>query len=126
MAIKINAKILGIKEPIEVKESNRNMVKTLKVQKAVLKLETIDEDATAENVMDSAIESNQSIIDYIVDLLRLNSKQEDKLWELETGDTQELFNQIIMGMQHQTPEELEEAQSKEAAETAELSDTEKK
>lgn len=114
--MKINAKILGIKEPIEVKQSNRNFMKVLAIQKEMLKVEAIDDDATDRDILQASIEANQAIIDFITDVLRLTSKQTDKLLDLSTAETGELLQQIILKLQNQDPEELKAAQAAEAKE----------
>lgn len=114
--MKINAKILGIKEPIEVKQSNRNFMKVLEIEKEMLKVEAIDDDATDRDILQASIEANQAIIDFITDVLRLTSKQTDKLLDLSTAETGELLQQIILKLQNQDPEELKAAQAAEAKE----------
>ncbi|GAY74352.1 phage tail tube assembly chaperone [Lentilactobacillus kosonis] len=124
MTVKINAKKLGIKAPVEVKESNRNFLKILKIQKQMLKVQTLSEDASDEDLLTTTIESNEAVIDFITDILRLDSKHADKLMDLSTEETGELMQQIILKLQHQDPEELNEAQADEAEE--QLTETEKK
>lgn len=124
MTVKINVKNLGIKEPIEVKQSNRNFMKVLAIQKEMLKVEAINDDATDSDILQASLEANQAIIDFITDVLRLTSKQADKLLDLTTEETGELLQQIILKLQNQDPEELKVAQAAEAK--GNLSDSAKK
>lgn len=126
MAIKINAKILGIKEPIEVKQSGTNITKSLKIQREALKLQSFDDDTTEDEIIESGIKAQELPINFISDILRLKPKETEKLWDLDRDDVSELFTEIILKLQDQDPEEVKKAQAEEAAKNAELSDTEKK
>jgi hypothetical protein len=126
MTVKVNAKVLGIKEPVEIKESNRNFQKTLLIQKQMLKVEAMPDDASDMDMLDAAIEANQAMTDYITDMLRLKTKEKHALGDLTTDETGKLIQTIIAGIQHQDITEVEDAQKKESTDNSELSDTEKK
>lgn len=126
MTVKVNAKVLGIKEPVEIKESNRNFQKTLVIQKQLLKVEAMPDDASDMDMLDAAIEANQAMTDYITDMLRLKTKEKHALDDLTTDETGKLIQTIIAGIQHQDITEVEDAQKKESTDNSELSDTEKK
>lgn len=126
MTVKVNAKVLGIKEPVEIKESNRNFQKTLLIQKKMLKVEAMPDDASDMDMLDAAIEANQAMTDYITDMLRLKTKEKHALGDLTTDETGKLIQTIIAGIQHQDITEVEDAQKKESTDNSELSDTEKK
>ncbi|NLR30225.1 MULTISPECIES: phage tail tube assembly chaperone [Levilactobacillus] len=126
MTVKVNAKVLGIKEPVEIKESNRNFQKTLVIQKQLLKVEAMPDDASDMDMLDAAIEANQAMTDYITDMLRLKTKEKHALGDLTTDETGKLIQTIIAGIQHQDITEVEDAQKKESTDNSELSDTEKK
>lgn len=105
MTVKINAKVLGIKKPIEVNETNKNIKKTLKVQIKLEKLSKIDaENMTNEEAYDAflngKLEATDATIEFIADILRLTEPQTDKLEDLESDDTDELFGQIIQKIMH--------------------------
>lgn len=105
MTVKINAKVLGIKKPIEVNETNKNIKKTLKVQIKLEKLGKIDaENMTNEEAYDAflngKLEATDATIEFIADILRLTEPQTDKLEDLESDDTDELFGQIIQKIMH--------------------------
>lgn len=126
MTVKVNAKVLGIKEPVEIKESNRNFQKTLVIQKQLLKVEAMPDDASDMDMLDAAIEANQAMTDYITDMLRLKTKEKHALGDLTTDETAKLIQAIIAGIQHQDITDIEDAQKKESADNEELSETEKK
>ncbi|MDT7015296.1 phage tail tube assembly chaperone [Levilactobacillus namurensis] len=126
MTVKVNAKVLGIKEPVEIKESNRNFQKTLLIQKQMLKVEAMPDDASDMDMLDAAIEANQAMTDYITDMLRLKTKEKHALGDLTTDETAKLIQAIIAGIQHQDITDIEDAQKKESADNEELSETEKK
>ncbi|UIF30453.1 hypothetical protein KB236_12215 (plasmid) [Levilactobacillus brevis] len=125
MTVKVNAKVLGIKEPVEIKESNRNFQKTLVIQKQLLKVEAMPDDASDMDMLDAVIEANQAMTDYITDMLRLKTKEKHALGDLTTDETGKLIQTIIAGIQHQDITEVEDAQKKESTDNSELSDTEK-
>ena len=125
MTVKVNAKVLGIKEPVEIKESNRNFQKTLLIQKQMLKVEAMPDDASDMDMLDAAIEANQAMTDYITDMLRLKTKEKHALGDLTTDETAKLIQAIIAGIQHQDITDIEDAQKKESADNEELSETEK-
>ena len=105
MTVKIDAKVLGIKKPIEVNETNKNIKKTLKVQIKLEKLSKIDaENMTNEEAYDAflngKLETTDATIEFIADILRLTEPQTDKLEDLESDDTDELFGQIIQKIMH--------------------------
>lgn len=105
MTVKINAKDLGIRKPVEVNETNKNIKKTLKVQMKLEALGNID----AENMTDeeaysvflkNQYEANEATTEYIADMLRLSESQIDKLEDLDSDKTDELFAQIIQKVMH--------------------------
>lgn len=105
MTVKIDAKVLGIKKPIEVNETNKNIKKTLKVQIQLEKLSKIDaENMTNEEAYDAflngKLEATDATIEFIADILRLTEPQADKLEDLESDETDELFGQIIQKIMH--------------------------
>ena len=105
MTVKIDAKVLGIKKPIEVNETNKNIKKTLKVQIRLEKLSKIDaENMTNEEAYDAflngKLEATDATIEFIADILRLTEPQADKLEDLESDETDELFGQIIQKIMH--------------------------
>lgn len=126
MTVNVNAKVLGIKEPVEIKESNRNFQKTLLIQKQMLKVEAMPDDASDIDMLDAAIEANQAMTDYITDMLRLKTKEKHTLEDLTTDETGKLIRDIIAAIQHQDITEVEDAQKKESTDNSELSENEKK
>ena len=50
MTVKIDASVLGIKDPIEVKENIKNMKRVLNVQMLIDKYDKVDTDKDTEDV----------------------------------------------------------------------------
>lgn len=105
MTVKINAKDLGIRKPVEVNETNKNIKKTLKVQMKLEAFGNIDaESMTDEEAYSTFIknqyEANEATTEYIADLLHLSESQIDKLEDLESSKTDELFAQIVQKIMH--------------------------
>ena len=113
MTVKIDAKVLGIKKPIEVNETNKNLKKTLKVQIKLEKLSKIDaENMSNEEAYDAflngKLEATDATIEFIADILKLTEPQADKLEDIEPDETDELFGQIIQKIMHIDDEDGED------------------
>lgn len=105
MTVKIDAKVLGIKKPIEVNETNKVMKKTLKVQIEQEKLTQIDTDdkTDAELYMlflENQLASQDLELDYLTTVLHLTSAQQEKLEDLSTDETDDLFGQVLQKVMH--------------------------
>lgn len=105
MTVKIDAKVLGLKKPIEVNETNKNIKKTLRVQMDSDKLTTIEtegltDEETYAAFVEARFDSNELMLNYISDILRLTDAQIDRLEDLEEEPTSELFGQILAKMMH--------------------------
>lgn len=105
MTVKIDAKVLGLKKPIEVNETNKNIKKTLRVQMDSDKLTTIEtegltDEETYAAFVEARFDSNELMLNYISDILRLTDAQIDRLEDLEEEPTSEFFGQILAKMMH--------------------------
>lgn len=105
MTVKINAKDLGIRKLVEVNETNKNIKKTLKVQMKLEALSNIDaEDMNDEEAyvlfLKNQYEASEATTEYIADMLRLSEAQIDKLEDLDSDKTDELFAQIVQKIMH--------------------------
>lgn len=120
MTVKINAKALGIKAPIDVKESTKNIKKTLKLQlaiqglmatpKAKIKLpgdaeptkeeKEAQETAEAKHNIENQIELFDLQIGFISDILRLDAKHKSALDDLEADPLNDLLQQIVAKILH--------------------------
>lgn len=106
MTVKINvSKELGIKAPVEVAESNKNIRKTWVLQKLMAKL-SIDQASVEdtpeafEDMLDMMLDTQDKVIAYVTDILRLDAKAQDKLEELEFNATMELAVRISSELLH--------------------------
>lgn len=104
MSVKINvSKELGIKAPVEVAESNKNIRKTWVLQKMMAKLSIDQEEASPdafEDMLDMMLDTQDKTIAYITDILRLDAKAQDRLEELEFNATMELAVRISSELLH--------------------------
>lgn len=116
MTVKIVPTELGIKKAVEVKESNKNIRATWELQKMMTKL-SIDQ-ATAgdeedieafEAVLDMMMETQDKVIGYITDILRLNDAAVAKLQDMEFNDTMTFAIRISSELLHIKMEEATEA-----------------
>lgn len=112
MTVKINvSKELGIKAPVEVAESNKNIRKTWVLQKLMAKLSIYQEDASPdafEDVLDMMLDTQDKTIAYVTDILKLDDKAQEKLEELDFKATMELAVRISSELLHIKMEEATE------------------
>lgn len=115
MTVKIVPTELGIKKAVEVKESNKNIRATWELQKMMTKL-SIDQ-ATAgdeedieafEAVLDMMMETQDKVISYITDILRLNDAAVAKLQDMEFNNTMTFAIRISSELLHIKMEEATE------------------
>jgi len=107
MAVKIDASILGIKRPIEVKESGRNMKKTLKLQ---LLLNKQDTESTFVEFAEAQLKTQEAMEDYVISVLKLTDAQAEKLEDLDSEEFGGLIGRISAAILHfdMTDKEVEE------------------
>lgn len=113
MTVKIDASVLGIRRPVQVKETTRNLKATLKLQIALNKDVDVSGDAGWEEYLEESLKSQESLIDYVVNTLKLTDAQAEKLEDLEGVELGELVGQITAAILHfdLTPEEGEEVEN---------------
>lgn len=99
MAVKINAKILGINKPIEVKESNRNLKLAMKLQIKFAKNSEIDSDDALESI-NGLLEIEEATTEFISTVLRLNEKQQEELEDLDQEETGDLLQEVLSKLLH--------------------------
>lgn len=106
MSVKINVPELGIKAPIEVKESNKNIRATWVLQKMMAKM-AIDEQSLDNNdpeafegMLDLMLDVQNKTIAYITDILKLDAKAQEKLEDLEFNETMQLAIRISSELLH--------------------------
>lgn len=111
MSVKISVeKEFGIKKPIEVKLSNRNMLKTIKLQKVLSKMDVIE--AENKNNPESVAyvtafeETLNSVIEYIAEILNVD---ENKVEELEFSQTMNLAVKLMGAIMKIEPVAVSEA-----------------
>lgn len=122
------------KTPFEVKASIKNLKKTYKIQLKLAKLrevfneeslDTVDDgvEKTEEELLKEEIAENErnlikaqtamdglnSIIDYVVDMLKLNESEADALEELSQDDVMIIAQRLNMRLMGNTEEEVEKA-----------------
>lgn len=114
MTVKINvSKELGIKAPVAVAESNKNIRKTWVLQRLMAKL-SIDQDQADdtpeafEDVLDMMLDTQDKTIAYVTDILKLDDKAQEKLEELDFNATMELAVRISSELLHIKMEEATE------------------
>lgn len=104
--MKINVKAeLGIAKSFEVKESNKNIRKTWALQKRMAKtaLDQANDDATPEQfeeMIDGVMELQDTVINYVVEILSLTDAQAEKVEDMSFDDTLALATRISSELLH--------------------------
>lgn len=114
MSIKCTRTELGMTKPVEVKQSNDNMLAAYNFQLKLAKMSTIDEDNEPVQIIEQMLDTTQYVMDFLTDLLKLNVKQQAKLGELETDETIEIANDLAMRLMGMDPEKDVSEEDKEA------------
>lgn len=105
MTVKIDASVLGIKEPIEIKETIKNMKRVLNVQILMDQYDKVDTDKDSntvyEDFLNNQLKSQKLIEDFTLDMLNLKGKKvRDKYEELSLNEASDLMAQIVSKVMH--------------------------
>lgn len=101
--IRINAQAIGVKNPVQIDEKTRKVKATFEYQKNVLQRSQPKGKNTIERAINDyevQIESTDEMIQYIADMLDLNSKQVEKLNNANFPKVVALSDQIVRKMLH--------------------------
>lgn len=124
MSVKIDAKVLGIKKLVEVKESTKNVQRAMLIQKEIVnseyssrELAEKDEDALTLDDMNASLEANFGLIEsinaFVAKVLRLSDEQVELLEEeLEQDEVMSLVSELITKLLHIEMSEDEEVADK--------------
>lgn len=117
MTVKINASVLGIKDPIEVKENIKNMKRVLNVQMLIDKYDKVDTDKDTEDVyqqyLQNQLKTQELVESFTLDILGLKGKKyQSKYEELTLEEATDLMQQIATKIMHidTSSEESQDAQ----------------
>ena len=117
MTVKIDASVLGIKDPIEVKENIKNMKRVLNVQMLIDKYDKVDTDKDTEDVyqqyLQNQLKTQELVESFTLDILGLKGKKyQNKYEELTLEDATDLMQQISTKVMHidTSSEESQDAQ----------------
>lgn len=105
MTVKIDASVLGIKEPIEIKETIKNMKRVLNVQILMDQYDKVDTDKDSntlyEDFLNNQLKSQKLIEDFTLDMLNLKGKKvRDAYEELSLDEASNLMAQIVSKVMH--------------------------
>lgn len=112
MSVKIDAKVLGIKKLVEVKESTKNVQRAMLIQKEIVnseyssrELAEKDEDALTLDDMNASLEANFDLIEsinaFVAKVLRLSDEQVELLEEeLEQDEVMGITSELITKLLH--------------------------
>jgi len=117
MTVKINASVLGIEDPIEVKENIKNMKRVLNVQMLIDKYDKVDTDKDTDDVyqqyLQNQLKTQELVESFTLDILGLKGKKyQNKYEELTLEDATDLMQQISTKVMHidMSSEESQDAQ----------------
>ncbi|KRK73423.1 phage tail tube assembly chaperone [Lacticaseibacillus nasuensis] len=104
--MKIKEAKLSSREHI-VKVTNRVMKATLALQLMMAQVDDVeDADLTPIEQLKQQQKLIDDVINYITDTLRLNQKEQEKLDDLEFGETVEIANNVILRVQGLSDEDI--------------------
>ena len=101
--VNIDATSIGIKDPVKVKESIKNVKKSFKFEQTMVKILDIkdkDDFARAIKYYGNQIKGIDYELNYITDMLRLNAKQIKHLQSVEFSKIQNLATEIVTKVLH--------------------------
>ena len=117
MTVKINASVLGIEDPIEVKENIKNMKRVLNIQMLIDKYDKVDTDKDTDDVyqqyLQNQLKTQELVESFTLDILGLKGKKyQNKYEELTLEDATDLMQQIATKVMHidMSSEESQDAQ----------------
>lgn len=105
MTVKIDASVLGIEEPIEIKETIKNMKRVLNVQLLISKYDKVDvsdnNDHPYEDYINNQLKSQELVENFTLDILNLKGKKiHEKYEELSLEEAADLMTQITGKVMH--------------------------
>lgn len=112
--IKYKRTELGITKQIEVKSSNNNIDRSYNLMLTMAKMddtESLDELEPLEQIKLSQ-QAMHTVRDFLIDVLKLNEKQQAKLGDLEFGETVEIAQDLCMRVLGMDPNEVDEKEEK--------------
>ena len=121
--MKIKEAKLSNREHI-VKVTNRVMKATLALQVMMAEIDDIeDADLTPVEQLKQQQKLIDDVMNYITDTLKLNQKEQEKLDDLEFGETVEIANNVILRVQGLSDEDIAKL-TKEASQADDKSEAE--
>lgn len=121
--MKIKEAKLSNREHI-VKVTNRVMKATLSLQLMMAEIDDVeDADLTPVEQLKQQQKLIDDVMNYITDTLKLNQKEQEKLDDLEFGETVEIANNVILRVQGLSDEDIAKL-TKEASQADDKSEAE--
>lgn len=120
----MNIKIKELRsKPYEVKASVKNLKKSYGLQLKIAKLQDnnssneneVDEDEKIVEQLEMMSEIQDSIVDYIIEILKLDNKGIEKLEDLEMGEVIEISTYISMRLMGMDDKDINNTESDEEA-----------
>lgn len=96
--VKIDAKVLGAKKPIEVKQTQGNVKKTLVMQKELIKAGDAPLNDDFEEYITTALEFQVAVEDYLFDVLHLTDAQQVRYEDVDQDEIGDLLARTIMAI----------------------------
>ena len=105
--MKINLKELG--KTYEVKASNKNMRAIYQLQLDMNKVATLEETDDPMALIQAQLDASKKVENFIIDILKLNKKEQEKLDDLDSETTITMSQRISMKLMGLSDEEVEKA-----------------
>ncbi len=99
-----------------VKQSIRNMNRTLTFQAEMSDMETESDEMSDKEQIQAAIKSNEQVVAYLADVLGLDAEQTDALYDLSQEEAIEHMVYLTRRIMGETDQEIKESEEKDATE----------
>ena len=113
---KLKIKLDEFKKTFEVKATNKNMRKVYQLQLDMNKVATLEDDNDPMAMIQAQLDATTKVEDFIVTVLKLNAKEQEKLDDMESEETIMMSQRISMKLLGMSDKDIKEALSEDDTE----------
>lgn len=106
---KTKLKIKELGKTFDVKATNKNMRKVYQLQLDMNKVATLEDDNDPMAMIQAQLDATTKVEDFIVTVLKLNAKEQEKLDDMESEETIMMSQRISMKLLGMSDKDIEEA-----------------
>lgn len=102
-------KIKELGKTFDVKATNKNMRKVYQLQLDMNKVATLEDDNDPMAMIQAQLDATTKVEDFIVTVLKLNAKEQEKLDDMESEETIMMSQRISMKLLGMSDKDIKEA-----------------